>query len=1075
MKQVAGSLKLELALFREVCVKGWNKGSFKGNWMNTTMGSLNKLYRGRNTAKRSTEDRSAIEVIEIIRRDDTEQRGNPNIGLRIANCNNDCPIWRGPFLKVVSSQQGKRFSNLLLRAKEFPRTCTNKRWTENVVFLRSSSKPVSAQPGGYLRKGQIPCYYTFTRSSDLNRSNVRMFSTRLETPTSRSTRSSGTTELGTVEGNSFPKATPMERLQRITKTKGRYKNLIKNSIADAKFLRFSYNFIKNNPGNTTPAGSKETMDRITDKWFEETAKKLREGKYRFSMRRRVEIPKAGTNDKRTLIIHNARDQIVLKALQVVLEQIYEINEKLFSVNSHGFRLGKGCHSALKAIKVGWRSIPWYVSCDIEKAFPTIAQNRLLNIIRRHINDEAFINLIDQALKTEICSPIGVIKEETGVPQGSVLSPILSNIYFNELDQFIQKEIIEKYKKGTRAPACPEYVKATKFTADEKRKSKNERTQILQRKRKAAHKQGLRYSIIDDSYIRVRYVRYADDFLIGVRANKKIAIKIQNTVAFFIESSLNMKVSKEKSRLMDSYSTRVPFLGMLIHNVGVTKLPYRRSREIEMKKRQKVRVLTRLEALHQRNLKNLRYKIWEKSLNDYKCALQKGSLSTFKNKLENEFKKGLILIKDPNAILGLTSRQSYRKFIEEISEVSDIKNKERTREFLEIWRKELEDEKVKPDERWDITEEKEQEDIPLSAIGKHEILEKIAEYIKKNIDNEAYPIIKGWARLIPKEHELNDKNVRVWDDNFQLSPEAIKEVETIKNKEYVGVTKRIFKYTKIVLEDLIRQQETTYKYWEDTKTKNERALAQLSNKRATKASLPPQIHANTEKIKERLKLHGFLNSRGQPIGKGNMILNEPTIIIKQFNSIAYGLLSYYRCVDNLNTIKNIINYKLRFSLLYTLMQKHRYRSLSQTIAIYSEKISAKGRKDTEVSFINRTEVTNFKTNFLIGDQPTEDRFFGKLNTVWQRTQRDIIDNGTCTVIGCNNTDIEIHHIRKLNRMSYTAGKVFETKNKKGKVIKGASAYKSALNRKQIPLCSKHHDLIHTGQLDKNMLSKNTGKI
>lgn len=134
-------------------------------------------------------------------------------------------------------------------------------------------------------------------------------------------------------------------------TDGYYTNITKHFLENPDFLKFAYHLIKNKPGNLTPSATYETLDGISSNWFEKAAKDIQLNKYQFKQAKKIEIPKPGKFDKRILIIGNPRDKIIQKAMQLILNEIYEIKEKsYFSDKSHGFRPNRSCHTALETIK-----------------------------------------------------------------------------------------------------------------------------------------------------------------------------------------------------------------------------------------------------------------------------------------------------------------------------------------------------------------------------------------------------------------------------------------------------------------------------------------------------------------------------------------------------------------------------------------------------------------------------------------------------------------------------------------------------------------------------------------------------
>lgn len=274
------------------------------------------------------------------------------------------------------------------------------------------------------------------------------------------------------------------------------------------------------------------------------------------------------------------------------------------------------------------------------------------------------------LKIGIITPIGIVKEKEGVPQGNILSPILCNIMFHSLDIFVEESIVKRYKEGVKAAKCEEYQKAIALNVKDCRYSIDKRKQILRRKRKEAHKLGLKYTKIDDSYIRVKYIRYADDFLIGIRGSKELAQKILKTVKFFLKSHLHLIVNEDKCSIIHSYSRKIPFLGMLIHNANKSHIPFRKSREIENKRRKRSRIMNRINALKNRQAKVFR---------DDCLKFFRNKIETFRENKDILRKDFLELIKHSvifNDLKNFSNRTVYNEFITQLQLVTEVKESEK---------------------------------------------------------------------------------------------------------------------------------------------------------------------------------------------------------------------------------------------------------------------------------------------------------------------------------------------------------------------------------------------------------------
>lgn len=340
-----------------------------------------------------------------------------------------------------------------------------------------------------------------------------------------------------------------------------HKNLVNkkvmNIVSDVSVLQMGYARIKSNPGNLTPGVDAETLDGINQRWFEKTAQELRTGEFRFRPARRISIPKAN-GGTRPLSIASARDKIVQEVMRLILEAIFEPS---FSPFSHGFRPGRGCHTALKEIQRTFTGSSWFIEADLSQCFDSFDPRRVIEIIRQRIKDQAFIDLLYKSLEVGY---VGVahygapgILRIPGTPQGSIISPILCNIMLHELDLWMGG-YIEQYDIGTRRKTDPRYRKLTK--AGELR---------------TAHLLNISSGLAKDpGFKRMKYVRYADDFLIGINGPKEDCQRIRTDVARFLKERLGLNLNLEKSQITHATSDKTLFLGTGIRTTPQEKKPYR---------------------------------------------------------------------------------------------------------------------------------------------------------------------------------------------------------------------------------------------------------------------------------------------------------------------------------------------------------------------------------------------------------------------------------------------------------------------------------------------------------------------
>ena len=214
----------------------------------------------------------------------------------------------------------------------------------------------------------------------------------------------------------------------------------------------AYGNIYSNQGAMTPGASEETADGMSEDKIEQITGLMRRERYRFAPARRVYIPKK--NGKlRPLGLPSWSDKLVGEVVRLLLEAYYEPG---FSDRSHGFRKGRGCHTALREINDTWTGTTWFIEGDISDCFGSLDHEILLGILAEKIHDQRFLRLIRNMLKAGYLEDWEYHETLSGSPQGGVVSPILSNIYLHKLDEFVERELIPQYTRGARRKGNPEY-------------------------------------------------------------------------------------------------------------------------------------------------------------------------------------------------------------------------------------------------------------------------------------------------------------------------------------------------------------------------------------------------------------------------------------------------------------------------------------------------------------------------------------------------------------------------------------------------------------------------------------------
>jgi len=324
------------------------------------------------------------------------------------------------------------------------------------------------------------------------------------------------------------------------------------------YLR-AYGKIYRNTGATTKGSTEDTVDGMSLLRVHNIIGALKLQRYKWTAVRRTEIPKAN-GKTRPLGIPTWSDKLVQEVLRSLLEPYYE---QQFSPRSHGFRPKRGCHSALCEIRTKWTGTVWFIEGDIKGCFDNIDHTILLEIIRRDIHDGRLVKLIEDLLKAGYMEDWRYHDTLSGTPQGGIISPLLSNIYLNELDRFVEDTLKPLYTKGERRRQNPAYTHLQKLMATARKQGNLVEVSRL----KVERRKLMSMAPHDPDYRRLRYIRYADDFLLGFVGPKNEAEDIRQRLSDFLEQRLRLTLSVEKTFITHALDGKAKFLG---YEIAVTR-------------------------------------------------------------------------------------------------------------------------------------------------------------------------------------------------------------------------------------------------------------------------------------------------------------------------------------------------------------------------------------------------------------------------------------------------------------------------------------------------------------------------
>jgi group II intron reverse transcriptase/maturase len=302
----------------------------------------------------------------------------------------------------------------------------------------------------------------------------------------------------------------------------------------------AYYKVAKSKGSLTPGVD---INDITKNKLEEIRREVLNKEYKWKGSRRIEIPKPGKT--RPMGILSINDKIVQEVLKTILEPIFE---NTFSEYSHGFRPERSCHTALKVINTRMKDSIWFIEGDIKSYFDTINHQLLIWTIEKRVKDKNIIKLIRTGLKAKVIKQnYDTFIPEVGTPQGGILSPLLSNIYLDLLDKFMES-LIKEYQ-GSVDPS-------------NKRKNPLYHKMMREGRKKEVHKRKIpRGDPFQKEYRNVKYIRYADDFLVGILGPRKMAVEIRNKIQKYLKEELYIDLNLEKTKITH-VSKGIPFLGYI---------------------------------------------------------------------------------------------------------------------------------------------------------------------------------------------------------------------------------------------------------------------------------------------------------------------------------------------------------------------------------------------------------------------------------------------------------------------------------------------------------------------------------
>jgi group II intron reverse transcriptase/maturase len=332
---------------------------------------------------------------------------------------------------------------------------------------------------------------------------------------------------------------PLERLYR--------------QLFNPQLFLLAYGRIYANKGSMTPGVTPETVDGMSQAKIEAIIDVLRQERYRWRPVRRIYIDKKDSSKKRPLGLPTWSDKLVAEVVRLLLEAYYDVQ---FSDRSHGFRPGRGCHTALREVVEVWKGTHWFIEGDISNCFGSLDHQVMTSILAEKIHDGRFLRLVSNMLTAGYLEDWRWHATLSGAPQGGIASPVLSNIYLDRLDTFVEQTLLPEYNRGDRRRRNRAYEVVDDQIAKARRHGDRTAVRMLVQRRRRLPSQDPN----DPDYRRLRYVRYADDWLLGFAGPRLEAEQIKTRIGTFLREQRKLELSESKTLITHAASQAARFLG-----------------------------------------------------------------------------------------------------------------------------------------------------------------------------------------------------------------------------------------------------------------------------------------------------------------------------------------------------------------------------------------------------------------------------------------------------------------------------------------------------------------------------------